>query len=403
MQYSYVAIDKLGKRTLGQIEAESTKSAADLLRAQALLPIKVDEGAAPQKLRVDAKNILGRVSLVDKTTFIKNLAVMLKSGFPVSRALALLAEQSTNSTLSRAISDVASHVEGGQPLADSLARHPKIFSSMVINVVRVGEVSGNLEDTLLNLAVQLKKDHELLRKTKGAMIYPSIVLTAMVLVMIVMFTFVLPKLTVMFEEFDVELPVLTRMILSSVAFFKSYGVFILLALIGAGAGFSVSLKNANVRGVVDSLILRVPILGKVVKYTNLARFSRTLASLLRAGMPILESIKVTGESLGNSRYREAIAEANKLIRSGTQLSVALKNYPALFTPLLLSMVTVGEESGTVDSVLEEVAAFYEAEVDQTVGNLSSVLEPLLMLIVGVGVAILAMGLIMPIYSITQAV
>ena len=404
MKFSYIALDKLGKRTIGDVEAESSKAAADMLRAQSLLPIKVDSGGlAAKHYRVDVKNIFGKVSLVEKVTFIKNLAVMLKSGFPVSRALHVLSEQSANSTFTKALADVASQVEAGQTLADAMARYPKIFSNLFTNVVKVGEISGNLEQTLFGLATQLKKDHDLIRKTKGAMIYPAIVLFAMFLVSVVMFTFVLPKLTSLFDEFEVELPVLTRAILALVGFMKSYGLFILLAAIAGVAGLVASLRYPSVRFVLDGLALRAPIVGQVAKYTNLARLCRTLASLLRSGMPILESIRVTGEALGNSRYRAAINEAEKLIRSGTQLSATLRNYPKLFTSLLVSMVTVGEESGTVDAVLEEVAEFYEAEVDQTVSNLSSVLEPALMLIVGIGVAILALGLIMPIYSITQAV
>jgi len=403
MHFNYIALDKLGKRLNGEVEAENTKAAADMLRAQALLPINISSEKSDVKKKFNVKNLFGKVPLVEKTSFIKNLAVMLKSGFPVSRALLVLSQQTSNVTLAEAIADISNQVQAGQPLAAAFARHPKVFSEMFVSMVKVGEVSGSLDQTLLDLGEQMKKDHDLIRKTRGAMIYPTVILTLMIVVGIVMFTFVLPKLTSLFLEFDVELPLVTRAIIGAVDFMEAFGVFILLALVALIVGAIYTLKIKSVRRLVDAAILRIPIIGKILMFTNLARFARTLSGLIKSGMPILDSIRVTGEALGNLKYREAIAAAGEAIRAGTPIATALEVHKTVFTPLLLSMVAVGEESGNIDVVLAEVAEFYEAEVDQSVSNFSSILEPVLMVVVGVVVAVLALGLIMPIYSITQSI
>lgn len=405
MHFTYIALDRVGKRSFGEIEAESTKAAADILRGQSLLPLKIEGGKSMREASkgIDIKNIFGRVALLEKINFIKNLGVMLKAGFPASRALKSLVEQTNNSTFKSALADIASQVEGGQTLAASMARYPSIFSDLFVNIVKVGEISGNLEESLKGLAVQLEKDNTLIRKTRGAMIYPTVVLSVMVLVVIVMFTFVLPKLTDLFNEFDVQLPFLTRVILGMVNFMKVYGIIVLLAFIAGMAGVMVMVKNPKIKVYLDALVLKMPVLGNIVKNTNLARFSRTLASLLHSGMPILESLNITGQSLTNNSYKKAVSKAENMVRSGSSISVALRGFPDLFPLLTVNMITVGEESGSTENILLDLALFYETEVDQSVSNLSSVLEPALMVIVGAGVGVLAVALIMPIYSITQSI
>ena len=403
MKFTYVAVNKTGKRLYGETEAENLKAAATLLRSQGLLPVNLTNIGIVRKYKLNTKNIFGRVGLVEKISFIKNLAVMLKAGFPVSRALRALTEQTSNSTFSAALADIATQVESGQTLGTAMAKYPKIFSNVFVNVIKVGEVSGNLEESLFNLATQLKKDHDLVRKTKGAMIYPAIVLSAMFVVSVLMFTFVLPKLILLFEDFDVELPLLTRIIISVVNIMKEYGIFVLVGFVALVVGITTAARQPKVARLIDKMILKMPLFGQLVQFTNLARFARTLASLLHSGMPILESVKVTGESLNNGEFKQAIVKVEDYIRIGTQLSQAMSNYAHLFPPLIINMVAVGEESGTVDNILLEVAEFYEGEVNQAVSNLSSVMEPLLMIVVGAGVGIIAMGLVMPIYSITQSV
>ena len=229
------------------------------------------------------------------------------------------------------------------------------------------------------------------------------VLVVLVIIGILMFTFVLPKLTALFEDFNVKLPLMTRIIIGAVNFMKAYGIYVLGLFIFSIFSLVFASRKPAGSAIIDKYILKLPVLGKLVKQTNLARFSRTLASLLKAGMPILESVRITGESLSNAQYKQALFKAEAMVRAGSPLSAAMKNYPMLFPPLILSMVSVGEESGTVDSTLEEIATFYEGEVDQAVSNMSAILEPVLMLIVGAGVGVIAVGLIMPIYNLTQAV
>ncbi len=400
--YSYTARNKEGVIEKNIISAMNQKSVVEVLRSQGLIPVSIK----PVQKKMDFSellNKLGKIKLIDKITFIKNLSIMVKSGLPVSKSLKILTSQTPNKKFAAIISDVSRAVESGSSLSQALAKYPNVFSNIFVSMVKVGEVSGNLEQNLNYLADQMQRDYNLISKAKGAMTYPVVVLIALLLVGFSMFTFVLPKLTATFKEFDVELPLMTKIVIGTVDFFAAYGILLMPVFIALGVGFFYWRTTEPGKAVVHKVILYVPVLGKIVKKINLARFLGVFASLLKSGMPIVDSLNVSAEVVGNVYYKKVIADSALKVRGGSPLSFLFKKNPHLFDSIVVQMMEVGEESGTTDTVLSEVAHFYESEVDQTMKNLSSILEPVLMLVIGIVVGILAVALISPIYSITQNV
>ena len=270
-------------------------------------------------------------------------------------------------------------------------------------MMRVGETSGNLDSTLDYLGKQMARDYNLLRKTKGALTYPAVVIGALLIIGYIMFAFVLPKLTATFKDVGAELPLLTRVIIGSVDIVSQYAFVVAGLVVALVIAFLFWRKTASGQMVIHTLNITLPVARTIVKKINLARFTIIFGGLLKSGMPIVDALSVTAKTMTNMHYQKAIAEAADKVRVGVDLVAALERYPKLFTPMVTQMVQVGEESGTMETVLEEVAQFYEAEVDDTVKNLSSIIEPVLVIVIGAVVGVLAVGLILPIYNIGQTI
>ena len=279
----------------------------------------------------------------------------------------------------------------------------KVFSPVFINMMKVGETSGELDMTLDYLGKQMARDYNLVRKTKGALTYPAVVVGALIIIGYVMFAFVLPKLTATFQDAGVDLPILTQVIIGVVDFVSSYSVLVAVLAAALAAAFVFWRKTASGQSVIHTLNIKLPVVRTIVKKINLARFTIIFGGLLKSGMPIVDALAVTSKTMSNMHYQKAIAEAADKVRVGVDLVTALERYPHLFTPMVTQMVQVGEESGTMETVLEEVATFYEAEVDDTIKNLSSIIEPVLVIAIGAVVGLLAVGLILPIYNIGQTI
>ncbi len=398
--FTYTARNRDGQTVTDTVDIESRDALGQMLRTQGLLPTKIEE----KRKRLEFKSLLllfRRVSLLERLTFIKNLSVTLKAGLPVSRALKIVVQQFPNAYFRKVVEDLSHNVEAGKSLSESMAAYPKVFSPIVVNMVKVGESSGDLENTLDYLAKQISRDYDLLRRTKGAMTYPAVVLLALLVIGYLMFAFVLPKLTATFEEFQTELPLLTRLIITVVNIVSHYSIVILVLGIGLLTGLWMLRTTHRMMMIVDRLNLNLPVIKNVVKKLNLARFTIIFAGLLRSGMSIVEALAITSDTMTNIYYRQALADASEKVKIGVDLVGVLNNYPKLFTPMVTQMIQVGEETGTMEKSLEQVATFYEAEIDDTVKNLSSIIEPLLVIIIGAIVGVLAVGLIMPIYNIGQ--
>ncbi len=405
-QFSYTARNREGGLVTDTLEASSREAAGQILRSQGLLPTAI---LAPKLLSLGVvfkphffrKTLLGHVSLLERLTFINNLAVMLRAGLPVARALNVLTKQMPNPYFCEIVSVIAQNVETGKSLSESMASYPRIFSPMVYNMVKVGEQSGELDKTLEYLGTQISRDYHLIRRTRGALLYPAVVLFALLVIGYLMFTFVLPKLTATFKEFNTELPFLTVTIIKAVDLLERQSLPIAAAAVGLAAALAFWRKTATGRAIIHKLTLSLPILGPIVKKLNLARFTIVFSGLMRSGMPIVEALKVSSDTMTNIYYQQAIADASDKVKIGVDLVAALERYPKLFTPMVTQMIAVGEESGTMEKVLAEVSNFYESAVDDTVKNLSSIIEPVLVIVIGAIVGVLAVGLILPIYNIGQ--
>jgi type IV pilus assembly protein PilC len=344
-----------------------------------------------------------KVALAQKIFFVQQLGVMLKAGISLSVALKTLAEQTTSKSFKVILLDLQSGVEKGNLLSKGLENYQKIFGDLFINMIRAGETSGKLEEVLKQLFVQMKKDHDIIAKVKGAMIYPLIVITMMVAIGILMLVYVIPTISSVFKEINVPLPLATRILISSSEFSLQYGIYVLVVLIILIIIFSRIIALPAGKRKFHKFLLILPIAGGIIKKINLARFCRSLSSLLKTDIPIVQSFEITGKILGNAIYQDALAEAKEQIKKGINIKQSLSSYMKLFPPVVLQMIAVGEETGSLDNILEESAIFYEEEVNQTMTNLPSIMEPVLMVILGIAVAGMAVAVIMPMYSLSQAI
>ncbi len=402
MEFSYTAITKTGQRVNATIQAANATAAGHALKEQGLLPLEIKE--QKKSSIVNFLRSVSTISLDEKIGFVENLSIMLKSGISVTRAMQILVKQTKNVRLNAIIVDIAAQVEGGKSLGEALARHENVFSNIFISMVKVGEMSGNLDKSLEYLTVQLHREADLKSKVRGAMIYPAVIVAAMIIIGILMSIFVLPKLTSIFKEFGtVELPFMTRVVIAVADFMSAHAVITVLGLIGSIVGLIMFYRTYTGKRVFDIVSTRFLVIGPIVKKINLARFARILSSLLKSGIPIVEGLEVAGNSLGNIPYRELITKSANEVRLGKNLTDTLSKDESLFPVLVVQMLQVGEESGTVEDMLSQLAVHYEEEIDTIMKNLSSVIEPLLLLFIGGIVGVLAVALISPIYSISQSI
>ncbi len=368
---------------------------------------KVDKDDAPKtfKEKLEALNqkvvALSSVPVSEKIFFTQNLMVMIRAGISISDALKTLEEQTTNARLKQILSDVYQKVDRGVSLADSLEPYKKDFGELYINMIKTGEASGQLEQVLNQLTIQMKKDHHLKSKVKGAMVYPTIVVVAMIVIMILMFVFVIPQITSIFKEVDAELPLPTQILIAISDFVVNNGLMVGLAAVIIIFSFVKFIKSKKGKKIWHAFLLKLPIISTILKKVNLARFSRTISSLLKTDIPITETFTITGRVLGNSSYKDVVFSAAEELKKGVNIYTTLSKYPRLFPPIVTHMIAVGEETGSLDEILEQLAIFYEEEVDQTMSTLTSTLEPILMLMLGLGVGSIAVAVIMPMYSLTQ--
>jgi type II secretory pathway component PulF len=342
------------------------------------------------------------VSVREKLVFIQNLSVMIKAGIPVLAAFRTLAEQADSKVFAHVIRQVALKLEQGSSLSESLKMYPHVFNELFVNMVGSGEVSGKLEDVLSELYLQTKKQYELTAKVKGALTYPVIVLVAMVGIGVFMMTFIIPKITSVFTDSGATLPLFTQ-ILIDVSDFMSKN-WVLCFSGGAILIFLVwrILQTEKGKYYSQAIILSFPIIGPIVKKVNIARFTRTAGSLLKTDIMIVNAFNITANIVGNLHYRRVIIEIGEQIKKGGQINETVRKYPKFFPPMVAQMIAIGEQTGEVSDILSDLAEFYESEVDQIMQNLPSIIEPLLILMLGLGVGSIAIAVIMPMYSLTEA-
>lgn len=388
------------KVVTGTVEAESTGEANAKLRAQGLLVLSIKEGATANHFQLSFKR--QKVTLKEKIIFTRQLSVMIKAGLPIVKALQALAAQTESAYFKTVLQDMIVRVRGGTTLSQAMRRYPKIFPEIYTAVIRAGEETGQLAEVLLNLAIQQEKDADLIGKIRGAMIYPVFILVVLVLMIIIIVYFVLPNLQHVFADSGQKLPLITRVLLGSSTILRQYGIYVLGLLVAAGVALRYWTKTEAGGKFFDRLKISLPVFGNLNRKIYMARFSRTLAMLTKASLPILQSIKIVRQTINNRYYDPAFNNIERLVESGKPLSAAMEK-EALFPPMVSQLTSLGEQSGDIESVLLEVADFYDKEVNAISQNLSALIEPLMIVIIGAGVALVVIAVISPIYNISSTI
>ena len=406
-KFQYTARTRDGKLESDVVEAPSIEGAISILQDQQLIIINIKPYNTSESFTFEALinkilTLLNRVKNEEIVLFTKQLAVLIQAKVPLVQSLRVMERQVGNPNFSQIISEVANDVDAGMIFSRALAKHPKVFSNFFIQMIRSGEISGRLEETLVYLAVYINRQYLLNSKAKGAMIYPAFIVVAFLVVGVVMLIFVIPNITAILVESGQKLPLVTRILIGLANFMKSWG-WILFIVLGAGAYFVIMSikKSPEWRYVYDGLKLRFPIFGTLLKKIYLARFAETLSTLSSAGIAISQSLEITADVIGNAVYRRIILESNEAVRKGGNISTVFARYSEIL-PMVTQMITIGEQTGKLDTILKQVANFFTEEVNRAFDNLVNLIEPILIVVLGAGVGILVAAILLPIYNLVNA-
>ncbi len=403
LQFSYTTLAG-SKQVTGQIAAANREAAITALHQQNIKPLSVHEVKAGKGLLARSLGG-GKVKNRDLVIFTRELSTMVSAGVPLPRALGTLGDQSENKYFQEVIRGIDHQIESGAPLSDAMAKYPKVFSEVYINMVAAGEAGGILDDILKRLATQVEKDETIHKKIKAAMAYPIVILTITILAFFGIMIFILPKIAKIIKDLagpNAQLPVYTRVLLKISTFVQHDFIFIFVALAAAVWSFKHYIGTEHGKYVWHGFLLRVPIFGPVVAKIVVARFSRTFASLMGSGVSILEALEVTGKAVGNKVIQKELADIAANVKNGQPLGKQLMEAP-FFPPIVGQMMSVGEETGKIDQVLVKVADFYEEEVDTVIDSLASIIEPVMIIVLGAIVGVIAASVMGPIANLSKQI
>jgi type IV pilus assembly protein PilC len=393
--FTYTARTSGGELRTATIDAPSREEVVAQLRRQRLSIVKVDEDAKPKKPK-------GNVKMRDIVIFTRQFSTMINAGLPLVQALDILAKQSENKVLSDVTRAVVFDVESGHTVADALAKHPNAFSELYVNMVAAGEAGGILDTILMRLATFMEKNDALIRKVKGAMIYPGVIMSVAAIAIVVLLIFVIPVFESMFASVGMSLPMPTRVVIGMSKFLKTYW----WAVAGVIAGAVMMLKryyaSSGGKLAIDRLLLRVPVLGDVLRKSAVSRFTRTLGTLISSGVSILDGLEITAKTAGNRVIQDAIMASRASIAGGDTIAAPLQK-SNVFPPMVISMIAVGEQTGGLDEMLSKIADFYDEEVDAAVSGLLALLEPIMIVFLGVVVGGMVVAMYLPIFDMINAV
>jgi len=397
--YSYTAKSLAGEEKSGELEAKDMHQLARSLRSEGLILIRANPESRKEKRKFEFSiPFFNSVSLAEKMFFTRNLQIMINAGAPLPRAIETLASQTKNSAFKKALLDIREQIAKGKTFSENLSKYPSIFSGIFQSMVKVGEESGTLDEVLKTLALQMEKENELKSKIRGAMMYPAVILCAMLGIGVLMMITVVPELSKVFKELEIDLPAATQFIINLADFLSQKWYIFLLAVAVVIFVLFRAAKTKLGKRIVDRITISIPVISPIVKKTNSAAMVRNLSSLIAAGVPILKALEVVSDTLGNVYYKNAVLEAAERIKKGGKLSEALKPYSNIFPVTVIQMVGVGEETGETASVLAKLAVFLEDEVSNIAKNMASIIEPVLMVIIGIAVGFFAVSMIQPMYS-----
>lgn len=393
-EYQYIAKNKEGLVVKGEVEAENEMSAAKVLATKDLVPIDITE---KQK---GGFSLFNRISIKNKALFARQLATMINAGLPIAQSLQTLKEQATNAKFAGILEQILRDIEGGAQLSVSLSKFPNIFHKTELSLIASGEASGTLDKVLLRLADQLEKDYRLNKRVRSALAYPAFIVVVIIGVVSLMIVYVMPQMEDLYKSFNADLPFLTRMMIGLSHFISRFFLPVLVAIIASVFALKQYIARPSGRKAWDTLKLRTPLFKDFLRKVYITRFSRTLSSLVSSGVPLLDSLKIVSDSVGNVVFKEIIEGAAEKVKSGVPLSTPIRESSEF--PLIVSqMVRVGEQTGELDNMLTNLANYFEEEVDNTVKSFSSILEPVIIVVMGLVVGVLLVAIMMPIYGLSK--
>jgi type IV pilus assembly protein PilC len=399
MKFTYKAQKKEGGIIEGVREAPDKFALASDLRDQGIIPLSIEESSEGKKVSLFKISLFNKVSLSEKIVFTNNLSGMLSAGLSLTRALSVLEKQTTNPAMMKVLTSLVESINSGNTLSDGMKKFPKVFSGLFVSMVHSGEESGGLPKALTEVGLNLKKSYDLNKKIKSALTYPTIILCAIILIGILMMIFVVPTLTKTFKDLGADLPVSTKVIIGISDFVSGHTILFLLTLTIIISGIVMFMKMKATQKYFDYIVLRIPVVGNLAKEVNTARTARTLSSLLTSGVDMSRALVITEEVLQNIYYKALIKQATASIEKGGTLSQSFKDNTKLYPVMMGEMIEVGEETGNLAKMLLDIANFYEEEVDNKTKDLSTIIEPVLMVFIGGAVGFFAVSMISPMYSV----
>lgn len=396
-KFKYKGRTREGKTKQDTIEADNIDKARAILKAQGIQIISLNRDWASMELQFGSG-----VSGKDVSLFTRQFATMISAGLPLMQCLKILMDQTENKNFKRVLNQMVGDVEGGSTLAESMKKHKGVFTELYTNMVAAGEEGGALDTILMRLATYMEKTDALVRKIKGAMVYPLVITIVSVVAMSVLLIFVIPVFAEMFSSFGGSLPLPTQIVMNLSNFLRSNIVIIIIVIIGLTVGYNFYSKTPQGKVVIDKISLKIPVMGDLLKKQTIARFSRTLATLMSSGVNIISALETTAKTSGNAVVEQAVMKARSAIQEGESISVPLSKEP-VFPPMVVQMIRIGEETGGLESMLVKVADFYDEEVDAAVETLMSALEPVIIVFLGVGIGGIVMAMYLPMFQMISLV
>jgi type IV pilus assembly protein PilC len=398
LDFSYTARDQASGQVIkGSIQADSENAAADLLMQKDLVPVKIVPASAGGLFGINLSSF-ERVGAKERVIFTRQLSTLIKAGLPITQALATAVDQVTSEKFKDILQKVVASVEGGSSLADSFGQYPSVFNKTYVSLVKAGESSGTLDVALERLATQQEKELAIASKVRGALIYPLLVFAVIVVVIGFMLVYVLPQITSLYDSLGKQLPIYTSILLAGSQFTIRYWWLTILVVIAIVFGIRAWVQSVGGRRALDRFKLNAPVFGKLFRKVYMARFARTMGSLVASGVPMLDALDITGEAVNNLIIKDIIDGAAKQVKGGKALSSTLTGHKYVLS-LVPQMIRIGEDSGTLGDMLDKVATFFEEEVDQTVKNLATIIEPAMMILLGGMVFFMIAAILLPVYSL----
>lgn len=402
MRFIFKARTRTGEIKEGVVEASNREKAIDVLQKNNLFLLDIKEDKPVGVWKKDFMKHFDRVTPKELVIFYRQLATLVGARVPIISSLTAIREQMENRYFRVIIQEMINSIEDGSPLSTSMEKHKDVFSPLAINIIRAGETSGNLKSSVEHIADNIEKNYNLTNRVKGALTYPAIVLVVFFIVGFLVMTFIVPKLLEMIKSLDVAVPWYTKALILVSDFFASYWWAMLIIIIGAVAALIYYIRTEEGTQEWDRIKIKIPKFGGIYKGIYMTRFSENLSVLLASGIPIIKALNVVAAVVGNNVYEKIILSAAEEVRTGGNMSNALKKHPEI-PPIVTQMIKIGEESGKTDEILKEVAKFYEQETDNVTKNLTALIEPVLIVIMGVAVGLLAVSVILPIYDVASKI